>query len=90
MIHLSKFEKPLNSFKMNLEKKMLTNKGTVRSRNEFPSLTPNDEQQLVEVLTKSLTGVNEDQKIAENTLHTVEKRNGYLSLLLVRFIITNI
>ncbi|EFC41357.1 importin-11 [Naegleria gruberi] len=60
---------------------MLNNK-VVQSREQFPSLSPNDEAQLVEVLTKSLNGGTEEQKIAENTLHQVEKRNGYLSLLL--------
>lgn len=65
---------------------MLNNK-VVQSREQFPSLSPNDEAQLVEVLTKSLNGGTEEQKIAENTLHQVEKRNGYLSLLLVSIII---
>lgn len=65
---------------------MLNNKEAQQSRDQFPSLSPSDEAQLVEVLTKSLNGGNE-QKIAEKTLHEVEKRNGYLSLLLVSIMI---
>jgi len=60
-----------------------------KSRALLPALTPNDERELCEVLRNSLSVVAEEQKQAEKTILEIEKRNGYLSLLLVGFILYN-
>lgn len=59
----------------------------LQSRSQLSSLSPNDGDELCQVLRKSLSTNRDEQKLAENTLNTIEKRNGYLSLLLVCFFI---
>ncbi|KAG2386279.1 hypothetical protein C9374_002725 [Naegleria lovaniensis] len=60
------------------------------SRNDLPSLSPSDEHELSEVLRRSMSSVKEEQKTAEKTLLEIEKRNGYLSLLMQIIVNTNV
>ncbi len=57
---------------------------TPSQRNNLPPLQPSDLPQLVQLLQNCLSNDFATQKQAEKTVHEIEKRNGFFSLLMVR------
>jgi hypothetical protein len=56
-------------------------KTEVVTRNTLPALQPSDLPELIRLLGSCLSEDSRIQKPAEQTLHDIEKRNGYMSLL---------